>query len=169
MLHSAWPVRFDLPLASFENSVAGAHNLLELSRELGARFVFISSVGTVMNAAALQAKDGEETFRVVEAERAELEYAMGGYGVSRACPEFAIGSKLTQCRHRVASRSWSVSSPAQSTAHRASKPSRSARVSSWVTNVRVAGTRTSGGLESCVRLPHLVCCRRATNWALWTG
>lgn len=53
IIHSAWPVNFNLNLASFEDSIAGARHLLDLclraKTPAPAEFVFCSSISVVSN------------------------------------------------------------------------------------------------------------------------
>lgn len=52
IIHLAWPVNFRMKLSSFEESIAGVHNLLSFaiasSRTEAPRFIFCSSVASVM-------------------------------------------------------------------------------------------------------------------------
>ncbi|CEH19011.1 Long chain fatty acid acyl-CoA ligase [Ceraceosorus bombacis] len=95
IIHSAWPVRFDLPLKSFESSIAGVRNLLQLSVALQARFVFISSI-----AAGMQTQAASDTSRhcqtrvIAEDKQVELEWALGGYGASKQVGERLISSAV---------------------------------------------------------------------------
>ncbi|KAF9255316.1 acetyl-CoA synthetase-like protein [Marasmius fiardii PR-910] len=50
IVHNAWPVDFNLKLSSFESSIRGSRNLLDLSVQTGSEFMFISSVGVFQNA-----------------------------------------------------------------------------------------------------------------------
>ncbi|KAL8898818.1 MAG: hypothetical protein Q9192_001881, partial [Flavoplaca navasiana] len=56
IIHTAWPVNFNLPLKSFEPHILGLHNLLSLSmnvkRPSPARFYFASSVSVALNLTA---------------------------------------------------------------------------------------------------------------------
>ncbi|PSR77038.1 hypothetical protein BD289DRAFT_378167 [Coniella lustricola] len=48
VIHSAWPVNFNINLASFEDSLAGVRNLISLSQRSAASFNFCSSVSAVV-------------------------------------------------------------------------------------------------------------------------
>lgn len=47
IIHNAWPVNFNLPLAAFRPQLTGLVNLLSLASAAAAQFVFISSVSAV--------------------------------------------------------------------------------------------------------------------------
>ncbi|KAF5027067.1 hypothetical protein F66182_836 [Fusarium sp. NRRL 66182] len=52
IIHVAWAVNFSLRLNSFEDQIMGTRNLATFAAEVGARFVFISSVAAVSDSAA---------------------------------------------------------------------------------------------------------------------
>ncbi|CEH19346.1 Non-ribosomal peptide synthetase/alpha-aminoadipate reductase and related enzymes [Ceraceosorus bombacis] len=86
IVHNAWPVRFDLPLSSFEKSIAGLVSLLELAAIESAKLVFLSSVAAVKGTLT---GNPAETVRIDESTQVPLEWALGGYGESKL-----IGEKL---------------------------------------------------------------------------
>jgi thioester reductase-like protein len=48
VIHNAWSVNFNMGVASFENQLQGARNLLDFSFKSGARFFFVSSVSAAV-------------------------------------------------------------------------------------------------------------------------
>ncbi|KAM5373929.1 hypothetical protein ACJZ2D_006758 [Fusarium nematophilum] len=52
VIHSAWTVNFNLRLESFEDQIAGTRNLINMTAECGARFVFVSSTAAVSSSTA---------------------------------------------------------------------------------------------------------------------
>ena len=88
IIHSAWPVNFNIPLRSFEPHIAGLHNLLKLSLSVHqprpAQLLFCSSISAAWNAPL--------TTRVVpEAAIEDFSYAAGmGYAQSKLVGEHIV-------------------------------------------------------------------------------
>lgn len=81
MIHVAWALDFNHPLAAFESHVRGTYHLLTLARTAGARFVFTSSVSIA------QAWDGAAG-RYPEEIVLNAKYAVGlGYGEGKYVAE----------------------------------------------------------------------------------
>ncbi|KJA27591.1 hypothetical protein HYPSUDRAFT_212216 [Hypholoma sublateritium FD-334 SS-4] len=86
VIHVAWALDFNFPLAAFESHVRGTYHLLTLARAAGSRFVFTSSVSIA------QAWDGSGG-RYPEEIVLDAKYAVGlGYGESKYVAERVIAS-----------------------------------------------------------------------------
>ena len=87
VIHCAWPVNFQLALASFEASLKGLRNLLQLSLDvtfsLPARFLFCSSISAALGAPA--------SARIPEAPIDDLEHVSEtGYAQSKLVSEHIV-------------------------------------------------------------------------------
>jgi thioester reductase-like protein len=88
IIHSAWPVNFNIPLHSFEPHLAGLHNLLQFSLSVHqprpAQLLFCSSISATWNA--------PPTARVIpQAAIEDLSYAAGmGYAQSKLVGEHIV-------------------------------------------------------------------------------
>ncbi|KJA27589.1 hypothetical protein HYPSUDRAFT_862666 [Hypholoma sublateritium FD-334 SS-4] len=86
VIHLAWVLDFNFPLAAFEAHVRGVHHLLALARASGAKFVFASSVGA---AQAWEQSAGLYPEEVV----LDAKYAVGnGYGEGKYVTERIIAA-----------------------------------------------------------------------------
>lgn len=76
IIHTAWPVNFNMPLSSFEPSICGVRRLVDLSASAAKQvpLVFISSISTV---------DGWTDGDVPESPIQDLKIAAMGYGQSK--------------------------------------------------------------------------------------
>lgn len=54
IIHNAWPVNFNTPLSAFAPALAGTRHLADLAAASSAHVVFISSIGSAMNHAAVR-------------------------------------------------------------------------------------------------------------------
>ncbi|CAO1598011.1 hypothetical protein XANCAGTX0491_001788 [Xanthoria calcicola] len=91
IIHAAWPVNFQLPLASFEPHIQGLHNLLQLSlaspHTSPARLLFCSSVSTALGAPLRS--------HIPEAVIDHLDYALDmGYGRSKLVGEHIVAAAV---------------------------------------------------------------------------
>jgi thioester reductase-like protein len=53
VIHNAWSVNFNMGVASFENQIQGARNLLDFSFKANARFFFVSSVSAAVRSGSV--------------------------------------------------------------------------------------------------------------------
>ncbi|KAK0564833.1 hypothetical protein OC861_004072 [Tilletia horrida] len=92
IVHAAWSVHFNLSLIDFIPEIEGAVHLLEEARRLGARFVFASSVATLMAAtpAPEEALTSDGQHAIDEEYDLPLEWANLGYGRSKAVVEKVV-------------------------------------------------------------------------------
>lgn len=82
IIHAAWPVNFNIALASFEPQIEGLQKLLQLASDIyfPARVIFISSVSTAFNMPQLSS--------VPEGPLGSFEYAVAtGYGRAKLVGE----------------------------------------------------------------------------------
>lgn len=91
IIHAAWPVNFQLPLASFEPHIQGLHNLLQLSLASPytspAKLLFCSSVSTALGAPVRS--------HIPEAVIDDLDNALGmGYGQSKLVAEHIVAAAV---------------------------------------------------------------------------
>lgn len=91
IIHAAWPVNFQLPLASFEPHIQGLHNLLQLSLASPytspAKLLFCSSVSTALGAPLRS--------HIPEAVIDDLDYALDmGYGRSKLVGEHIVAAAV---------------------------------------------------------------------------
>ncbi|CAI7655118.1 unnamed protein product [Penicillium glandicola] len=97
IIHTAWPVNFNLPLAEFEPHIQGLYNLIQLSLSVHRRepavLMFCSSVST-----ALRSQSAE----ILE-EPVDMDCAFMGYGQSKL-----IGERIVSNARRSGARAYSL-------------------------------------------------------------
>ncbi|KAJ5189040.1 Male sterility NAD-binding [Penicillium cf. griseofulvum] len=97
IIHTAWPVNFNLPLPEFEPHIQGLYNLIQFSlgvqRREPAVLMFCSSIST-----ALRSPSAE----ILE-EPVDLDYAFMGYGQSKL-----IGERIVSNARRSGARAYSL-------------------------------------------------------------
>ncbi|KAI0546766.1 acetyl-CoA synthetase-like protein [Xylaria curta] len=93
ILHTQWPVNFNLPLSSFEPQLEGVVNLIKFTVEAAHKptFFFVSSIATVNNWRR-QVHLEHPSYDVPERHFTDLLLASSGYGQSKA-----IASNLLYC------------------------------------------------------------------------
>jgi thioester reductase-like protein len=84
IIHTAWPVNFNLPLSEFESHIQGLHNLIQFSLSVHRRepaiMMFCSSISTALACSSVD----------VPEEPVDLAYALDGYGQSKAIGEHIV-------------------------------------------------------------------------------
>lgn len=84
IIHTAWPVNFNLPLSEFEPHVRGLYNLIEFSlsvrRHEPATVLFCSSISTALGSQFVEIPEGP----------VDPQYAMAGYGQSKLAGELIV-------------------------------------------------------------------------------
>lgn len=88
IIHSAWPVNFNLPLSTFEPHIKGLHNLIQFSLSVHqptpAALLFCSSVSTVL---------GSSSREIHEKPPPDFNYALEmGYGRSKLMGEHIVSN-----------------------------------------------------------------------------
>lgn len=85
ILHTQWPVNFNLPLSSFEPQLEGVVNLIKFAVEAtcAPTFFFVSSIAAVNNWRH-QVRLEHPSYVVPERHSTDLSLASGGYGQSKA-------------------------------------------------------------------------------------
>ncbi len=81
VIHNAWSVNFNMGVASFENQIQGARNLLDFSFEANARFFFVSSVSAAVRSGS--AVPEEHLKHLTDAQ--EMGYARSKLVAERLC------------------------------------------------------------------------------------
>ncbi len=81
VIHNAWSVNFNMGVASFENQIQGAKNLLDFSFEANARFFFVSSVSAAVRSGSVVAE--EHLKHLTDAQ--EMGYARSKLVAERLC------------------------------------------------------------------------------------
>ncbi|KAK0741485.1 hypothetical protein B0T18DRAFT_394072 [Schizothecium vesticola] len=85
IIHNAWPVNFTMPLPFFDDSIKGVVALAELAVRSGSTMIFVSSVASCMNYAAIRRRPLGSGPKVVVPETFEPDHSMPakqGYGES---------------------------------------------------------------------------------------
>lgn len=82
VIHSAWAVNFNLPLASFEDQIIGTRHLLDVAAEADAKFYFISSTAAV---SASPARVVPETLSQDPSEASSLGYSQSKWIAENIC------------------------------------------------------------------------------------
>lgn len=97
IIHTAWPVNFNLPLAEFEPHIQGLYNLIQFSLSVQRRepavMMFCSSVST-----ALRSQSTE-----IPEEPVDLDCALMGYGQSKL-----VGERIVASARRSGARAYSL-------------------------------------------------------------
>ncbi|KAJ5593482.1 hypothetical protein N7537_010386 [Penicillium hordei] len=97
IIHTAWPVNFNLPLARFEPHIRGLYNLIEFSlsvRKLEpAVLMFCSSISTALRGSSA----------MIQEEPLELDSALMGYGQSKL-----VGEKMISLARQAGARAYSL-------------------------------------------------------------
>ncbi|OQE95576.1 hypothetical protein PENNAL_c0002G08067 [Penicillium nalgiovense] len=97
IIHTAWPVNFNLPLAEFEPHIQGLYNLIQFSLSVQRRepavMMFCSSVSTAL---------GSESAEILE-EPVDLDSAFMGYGQSKL-----IGERVVSNARRSGAKAYSL-------------------------------------------------------------
>lgn len=97
IIHTAWPVNFNLPLSEFEPHIQGLYNLIQLSLSVHRRepavMMFCSSVSTAL---------GSRAAEILE-EPVDLDSAFMGYGQSKL-----IGERIVSNARRSGARAYSL-------------------------------------------------------------
>ncbi|OQE46189.1 hypothetical protein PENCOP_c001G02212 [Penicillium coprophilum] len=97
IIHTAWPVNFNLPLAEFEPHIQGLYNLIQLSlcvhRREPAVMMFCSSVSTAL---------GSRSPEILE-QPVDLDCALMGYGQSKL-----VGERIVSNARRSGARAYSL-------------------------------------------------------------
>ncbi|CAI7567323.1 unnamed protein product [Penicillium palitans] len=97
IIHTAWPVNFNLPLTEFEPHIQGLYSLIQLSLSVHRRepavMMFCSSVSTAL---------GSQAAEILE-EPVDLDSAFMGYGQSKL-----IGERIVSNARRSGARSYSL-------------------------------------------------------------
>ncbi|KAF9891628.1 hypothetical protein FE257_003639 [Aspergillus nanangensis] len=101
IIHTAWPVNFNLPLLTFEPHIAGLHNLLNFSLSVHlpspAALLFCSSISTAMGASSPPS--------IPESPLSDLTHALEmGYGRSKLVGEHLV----SRARKAVGARAFSL-------------------------------------------------------------
>jgi thioester reductase-like protein len=97
IIHTAWPVNFNLPLTDFEPHIQGLYNLIQFSlsvhRSEPAVMMFCSSVSTAL---------GSPSDEIPE-KSIELDHALMGYGQSKL-----VGERIVSNASKVGARAYSL-------------------------------------------------------------
>lgn len=97
IIHTAWPVNFNLPLTEFEPHIQGLYNLIQLSLSVSRRepavMMFCSSISTAL---------GSRAAEILE-EPVDLDSAFMGYGQSKL-----IGERIVSNARRSGARAYSL-------------------------------------------------------------
>ena len=97
VLHVAWPVNFNIPLAQFEPHICGLHNLLQFSLSVEqpqpAVVMFCSSISTALSSTS---------FEILEVP-IDLDKAYMGYGQSKL-----TGEHIVSAAHKSGARAYSL-------------------------------------------------------------
>ncbi|KAG0160940.1 hypothetical protein PDIDSM_8472 [Penicillium digitatum] len=97
IIHTAWPVNFNLPLTEFEPHIQRLHNLIQFSLSVRSRepavLMFCSSVSTAL---------GSRSAKILEAP-VDLDSAFMGYGQSKL-----IGERIVSNARRRGARAYSL-------------------------------------------------------------
>ena len=84
IIHSAWPVNFNLPFSEFESHIQGLYNLIQFSLSVHRRepaiMMFCSSISAALSSLSLE----------VPEEPVDLNCAFGGYGQSKVAGEHIV-------------------------------------------------------------------------------
>lgn len=81
VIHNAWSVNFNMGVASFENQIQGARNLLDFSARSNARFFFVSSVSAAVRSGSVVPES--HTKHLTDAQ--EMGYARSKLVAERLC------------------------------------------------------------------------------------
>ncbi|KAM0500968.1 hypothetical protein ACHAP8_004689 [Fusarium lateritium] len=82
IIHSAWAVNFSLNLPSFEDQIIGTRNIATFAAQIGARFVFISSIAAVSDS---KAKPIPEQLSQDPSEASPLGYSRSKWIAEQVC------------------------------------------------------------------------------------
>ncbi|KAF4961158.1 hypothetical protein FGADI_394 [Fusarium gaditjirri] len=82
VIHSAWAVNFSLRLSSFEDQISSTKNLINLAKEAGAQFIFVSSIAAVSNSTA---RPVPETLSHDPKEASPLGYSRSKWVAEQVC------------------------------------------------------------------------------------
>ncbi|KAJ6019415.1 hypothetical protein N7522_001482 [Penicillium canescens] len=97
IIHAAWPVNFNLPLAHFEPHLRGLYNLITFSLSVRrlepAVMLFCSSISTALGASSA----------TIEEEAVDLNSAQKGYGQSKL-----VGERMVSLARRSGARAYSL-------------------------------------------------------------
>jgi thioester reductase-like protein len=97
IIHAAWPVNFNLPLAQFEPHIRGLHNLIQFSlsvqRPEPATMMFCSSISTALGSSSTEIHDNPMS----------LDSAYMGYGQSKL-----IGEHIVSVARKSGARAFSL-------------------------------------------------------------
>ena len=111
IIHNAWPVNFTMPLPFFTDSIKGVVALAELAVRSGSTMIFVSSVASCMNYAAIRRHPFGSGPKVVVPEIFEPDHSMPakqGYGESKHVAEsilaavakrYAVQTLILRVRH----------------------------------------------------------------------
>lgn len=97
IIHTAWPVNFNLPLTEFEPHIQGLYNLIQFSLSVQRRepavMMFCSSVSTALGSRAAE----------IPEEPVDLDCAFMGYGQSKL-----VGERIVSNARRSGARAYSL-------------------------------------------------------------